>query len=86
MNRSRPPQPASLCANGSGAGASWQRLLPMPGGSGAGALGRGSELEGRAHRCSCGSLLARLVAGGVELKCRRCKRIVLLPFPTEPTR
>ena len=25
-------------------------------------------------RCGCGSLLARLVAGGVELKCRRCKR------------
>jgi len=30
--------------------------------------------------------LARLVAGGVELKCRRCKRIVLLPFPLEPPR
>ncbi len=24
-------------------------------------------------RCGCGSLLARLVAGAVELKCRRCK-------------
>ena len=25
-------------------------------------------------RCCCGSLLARLVNDGVELKCRRCKR------------
>ena len=26
-------------------------------------------------RCGCGSLLARVVAGAVELKCRRCKRV-----------
>jgi hypothetical protein len=31
-------------------------------------------------RCDCGSLLARLVSGGVELKCRRCKRIVVVPL------
>jgi hypothetical protein len=31
-------------------------------------------------RCACGSLLARLVEGGVELKCRRCKRTLLLPL------
>jgi len=31
-------------------------------------------------RCSCGNLLARLVVGGVELKCRRCKRTVVLPL------
>jgi hypothetical protein len=31
-------------------------------------------------RCLCGSLLARLVSGGVELKCRRCKRTLLVPF------
>jgi phage FluMu protein Com len=31
-------------------------------------------------RCACGSLLARLVAGGVELKCRRCKRTVIVPL------
>ncbi len=31
-------------------------------------------------RCDCGSLLARRVAGGVELKCRRCKRTVVLPL------
>ena len=30
-------------------------------------------------RCLCGSLLARVVPGGVELKCRRCKRTVFVP-------
>lgn len=34
-------------------------------------------------RCACGSLLVRLVSGGVELKCRRCKRLVVLPFEDE---
>lgn len=29
-------------------------------------------------RCLCGSLLARLVPGGVELKCRRCHRTHLV--------
>ena len=31
-------------------------------------------------RCLCGSLLARLVEGGVELKCRRCKRALVVPL------
>jgi phage FluMu protein Com len=31
-------------------------------------------------RCLCGSLLARLVEGGVELKCRRCKRAHVVPL------
>jgi phage FluMu protein Com len=31
-------------------------------------------------RCACGNLLARLTEEGVELKCRRCKRIVLIPM------
>ncbi|HEX9051198.1 MAG TPA: hypothetical protein VF841_11765 [Anaeromyxobacter sp.] len=26
-------------------------------------------------RCGCGSLLARVVDGAIELKCRRCKRL-----------
>jgi phage FluMu protein Com len=26
-------------------------------------------------RCVCGSLIARLGADGIELKCRRCKRL-----------
>ena len=29
-------------------------------------------------RCSCGSLLARVVAEGLELKCRKCKSLVLI--------
>lgn len=31
-------------------------------------------------RCHCGALLARLVEGGVEIKCRRCKRVVVVPL------
>ncbi len=31
-------------------------------------------------RCCCGSLLARVVKDGVELKCRRCKRHVIVPL------
>ena len=31
-------------------------------------------------RCLCGSLIARLVDGGVEIKCRRCQRVVRLPL------
>lgn len=31
-------------------------------------------------RCACGSLLARYVAGKIELKCRRCKRTLLVPI------
>lgn len=34
-------------------------------------------------RCLCGSLLARRVACGVELKCRRCKRTLVVPFDSE---
>ena len=29
-------------------------------------------------RCSCGTLLARVVAEGLELKCRKCKSLVLI--------
>jgi len=37
-------------------------------------------------RCLCGNLLARLVEGGVEVKCRRCKRTLVLPIePPEKT-
>lgn len=30
-------------------------------------------------RCACGCLLARALPGGLELKCRRCKRAVVVP-------
>lgn len=33
-------------------------------------------------RCGCGRLLARLVLGAVELKCRRCKRTWRIPLET----
>lgn len=45
-----------------------------------------SPLEACAHedlRCACGSLLARRVSEGVELKCRRCKRTVVIPLETD---
>ena len=29
-------------------------------------------------RCHCGSLMARVTEHGIELKCRRCKRVVLV--------
>jgi hypothetical protein len=34
--------------------------------------------EAGALRCACGSLLARFVGGRLELKCKRCKRTVLV--------
>jgi hypothetical protein len=36
-------------------------------------------------RCCCGSLLARVIAEGVEIKCRRCKRKVVLPIDGKGT-
>lgn len=31
-------------------------------------------------RCACGQLIAKLRPEGVELKCKRCKRIVVIPL------
>ncbi len=31
-------------------------------------------------RCECGQLIAKVAEGGLELKCKRCKRIVMIPF------
>jgi len=36
-------------------------------------------------RCVCGSLVARVVPGGVELKCRRCKRTLVVALEETPT-
>jgi phage FluMu protein Com len=38
--------------------------------------------EGQAEeaRCLCGRLLARLTAAGIELKCARCRRVVLIDW------
>jgi hypothetical protein len=35
-------------------------------------------LEGDELRCPCGSLLAKRVGEHLELKCRRCKRTLLV--------
>ena len=44
---------------------------------------RAPETE-RELRCHCGSLMARVTTAGIELKCRRCKRVVLVPAPERP--
>ncbi|MCE3223014.1 MAG: Mu-like prophage FluMu protein com (modular protein) [Nitrospira sp.] len=31
-------------------------------------------------RCECGQLIAKVCVQGLELKCKRCKRIVVIPF------
>jgi len=38
------------------------------------------HLAEKPFRCLCGSLLARLVPNGVELKCRKCKRQIVVPL------
>lgn len=35
-------------------------------------------------RCACGSLVAKVVDGFVELKCRRCKRTLRIPVQRDP--
>lgn len=32
-------------------------------------------------RCVCGRLVARVVPGGLQLKCRRCKRTMFVALP-----
>jgi hypothetical protein len=49
------------------------RPRPAPGATRA----RGDD---RDCRCACGSLVARIVSAGVELRCRRCKRTLLVPW------
>lgn len=40
----------------------------------------GKPSTARDLRCECGSLVAKLSAAGIELKCRRCKRLAIIPF------
>jgi len=35
------------------------------------------------ERCLCGNLVAKVSPDGVEILCRRCKRIHLIPWPGE---
>jgi hypothetical protein len=37
----------------------------------------------REVRCGCGALVARRVPGGIELRCRRCKRTIVVPLEGE---
>jgi hypothetical protein len=39
-----------------------------------------AQTRERPFRCTCGSLLARLLPHGLELKCRKCKRQVVVPL------
>jgi len=36
--------------------------------------------ESAETRCECGQLIAKVRGKGIELKCKRCKRIVVIPF------
>ena len=38
------------------------------------------SLEAHETRCECGQLIAKVRGQGLELKCKRCKRIVVIPF------
>lgn len=38
------------------------------------------------ERCRCGSLLAKVSPDGVEILCRRCKRIHRIRWPAERRR
>ncbi len=82
------PQRRSSC----GGGEAPMRPAPLPEGaaarpvrleaSAAGSAPGARLCDGSCHdlRCGCGSLLARRVQEGVELKCRRCKRTLVLPL------
>jgi phage FluMu protein Com len=41
--------------------------------------GRPAQRTDHELRCGCGSLMARRTTAGLELKCRRCKRVVVVP-------
>ena len=43
-------------------------------------MGQLSTEPQRETRCECGQLVAKLRPEGVELKCKRCKRLVLIPY------
>jgi hypothetical protein len=34
----------------------------------------------RDERCECGNLLCKISAEAIEIKCRRCKRIHIIPL------
>ena len=38
------------------------------------------SVDSHETRCECGQLIAKVGGEGLELKCKRCKRIVVIPF------
>ena len=38
------------------------------------------EHDSQETRCECGHLVAKLRLDGIELKCKRCKRLVVIPY------
>ena len=38
-----------------------------------------SSCDSEDYRCMCGSLMAKITPLGVEIKCRKCKRIQVIP-------
>jgi len=40
-------------------------------------------MEIKALRCLCGSLVAKIKKVGIELKCRKCKRVAVIPLGEE---
>ncbi len=46
----------------------------------AGDLDRRGKVESEDCRCVCGSLMAKITPTGIEIKCRKCKRIQVIPF------
>ena len=47
-----------------------------------------SNREYEEVRCQCGQLLVKRIKGGIEVKCRRCKQVRVIPFHSlnEPNR
>ncbi|MDO8612372.1 MAG: hypothetical protein Q7R32_06060 [Dehalococcoidia bacterium] len=35
----------------------------------------------REERCLCGNLIAKVSPAGIQIRCRRCKRIWHIPWP-----
>jgi len=40
----------------------------------------GRTLQASEARCECGHLIAKIRGDNLELKCKRCKRIVSIPY------
>ena len=48
-------------------------------------LASGAEpTQARDRRCDCGKLAARVTAEGVEIKCSRCKRVMVVSWKEVP--